>query len=477
MSETQDLVPVILAGGSGTRLWPLSRAAFPKHLVELTGSASLLQITANRLLRVSKPETVVTITAAGQAILVRRQLAALDAQLTEHLLPEPSPRNTAAAIAIAAHYAQRHVHPEAVIFVCPSDHLILDEDALIKALHQGLPAARDGKLVTFGITPSRPETGFGYIAQGMALDNYNGVMAVERFVEKPPLMQAEAMLRAGGHFWNSGMFLMKAKTMLDELGQWAPAIVAGVERAFSAFQTHGEFPLDLYDQIPSAPIDKAVMEKSAEVAVVPCDPKWSDVGSWHALWELTPKDSHDNAISGDVLLEAAEGNLIKAEHRLVALAGVSDLAVIETPDAVMVADRRRSEMVKNLVGQLLQANRKEAQVHAREFRPWGSFTVLYQGTGFGVREVVLEPHGQLTLQHHEHRDEHWVVVEGVASVELDGITQDIPTGGSVHVPRRQKHQLTNRANNLLRIIEIQLGDRLEDDDTVRHDALPRHKAS
>ncbi|MEO1144076.1 MAG: mannose-1-phosphate guanylyltransferase/mannose-6-phosphate isomerase [Cyanobacteria bacterium J06638_22] len=470
MSEFQDLVPVILAGGSGTRLWPLSRSAFPKHLVELTGSASLLQITTKRLLRVSRPEAIITITAAGQAILARRQLASLNPLLTQHLLLEPSPRNTAAAVAIAAHYARRHVHADAVIFVCPSDHLILDESALIDALRPGVGAARDGQLVTFGITPSRPETGFGYIAEGEALNGYNGVMAVNRFVEKPPLVQAESMLRAGGHFWNSGMFLMSAEAVLRELAQWAPAIASSVERSFSAFEDGGEFLPELYNQIPSVPIDKAVMEKSRHVAVVPCDPKWSDVGSWQALWELTPKDNHGNAIAGDVLIEAAKGNLVKAQHRLVTLAGVSDLAVIETPDAVMIADRRQSEMVKNLVGQLLQADRKEAHVHAREMRPWGSYTILYQGSGFAVREVILEPGGRLTLQHHEHRDEHWIIIEGVALVEINGNAQKILTGGSVHVPKGQKHQLKNDTDSLLRIIEIQLGERLEDNDTVRHGA-------
>lgn len=468
VSYRDNVIPVILAGGSGTRLWPVSRSAFPKHLTELTGTGSMLQQTAARLRELAPYERLVIVSAAGQATLVRRQLRELDPHAVAHIQLEPAPRNTAAAVALAAFEALACFGEESVIFVCPSDHLILAPERLFDAVDKGLPFARDGRIITFGITPSRPDTGFGYIATGAEIDGARGVCEVERFVEKPPRAEAERMLAAGGHYWNSGMFLMRARTLLDELAHFEPDIARRTARAFAAGrEAGGEIPLELFADIPSLPIDKAVMERSQRVLVVPCDPRWSDVGSWQALWEIMEKDDHDNVMHGDALIEAGSGNLVKSEHRLVALAGVSDLAVIETADAVLVADKTNSEAVKAIVGRLGAGNRNEADIHAREMRPWGTFTVLLREPGVTVRDVAIDEGASLDRQRHPGRSEHWTIVEGRARIERDGKSVEIGPGESLAVGRDVPHRLANGGSGTLRLIEVQTGTQLGQVGTVR----------
>lgn len=461
------LVPVLLAGGSGTRLWPLSRADFPKHLVELVGAESFLQATARRVLAVAPAQRVVTVAAAGQAILVRRQLAAIDPSLLANLLLEPCPRNTAAAVGLAAWWVRARFGERAILWVCPSDHLVRAPEELLAALARAVPVAAEGRIVTFGIAPTRPETGFGWIAFGAELDQA-GVFAVARFIEKPPRAQAEAMLAAGGYSWNSGMFVMRADVLLEELARFEPELAAGLKLAAESLGRHPERLADpqLYARLVDLPIDKAVMERSARLAVVPCDPGWSDVGSWHALWELLAKDEAGNAVSGDVALFSARDNYVRAEHRLVALAGVRDLAVIETADAVLVASRRDGELVKALVGRLAAAGRKETLCHPRELRPWGHFTTLFERSGMRIREVELDPKQRLALQCHRGRDEHWVVTAGQARVELNGQAHELSLGGTITVPRGSWHRLSNPGDEPLRVIEIQLGD-ISDEGTER----------
>lgn len=362
------LAPVILAGGTGIRLWPVSRAAFPKHLVELFGEESLLQSTARRVLHAAPASRVVTVTAAGQAVLVRRQLESIDPALLAHVLAEPSPRNTAAATALAALHARAALGDDSILWVCPSDHVMFYPDALRAALEAGLPAADAGWLVTFGITPTRPETGFGWIASADPVPHIPGVRQVASFVEKPPREAAAAMLAEGGYAWNSGMFLMRASSVLDELARHEPGLLASAEAAFATLRG-GTIDPALYAAIMSASIDKAVMERSSRVAVVPCDPGWSDVGSWHMLWELMDKDAEANAVQGDAVLVGSRNNLVRSEKRLVALAGVQGLAVIETADAVLVADRQVGEAIRGVVDALAYASRKEASVHLQETRP------------------------------------------------------------------------------------------------------------
>jgi mannose-1-phosphate guanylyltransferase/mannose-1-phosphate guanylyltransferase/mannose-6-phosphate isomerase len=462
------IVPVILAGGSGTRLWPVSRSAFPKHLVELYGEESLLQATARRVMLAAPAERVTIVAAAAQAILVRRQLAALDPALCSHMLLETVPRNTAAAVGLAALHVAATWGEAALLWVCPSDHLVLDVPKLLDAVAAGAVAAQQGRLVTFGIAPTRAETGFGWIEIGQSLPDAEGAHVVRRFVEKPPLPLAEAMLADGRHLWNSGMFLMRADVLLAELRLYEPALTEGLGHAYAATRASGrsEVPAELLERLPSLPIDKAVMERSTRVAVVPCAPRWSDIGSWRALWELMPQDARGNAVQGDVIVEDADDNLIKAEHRLVAVTGVRDLTVIETADAVLVAGKTASDGIRAMVAHMVGAGRKEPVTHAREVRPWGHFTSLHEGRQFGVREVVVDPGGRLTLQRHERRDEHWIVVEGEALVRLDDEERRVVAGEAVRVRRGSLHRLSNPGPTPLRLVEVQYGEALGDD-TVR----------
>lgn len=466
-----QIVPVVLASGSGTRLWPISRSAYPKHLVEIVGDGSLLQATIRRALKVAPADHVLTIGAAAQAFLIERQLAELDPALTQGLVLEPSGRNTAAAIALAALVARRMGLGEAVLWICASDHLMRDEPALLQAVETGALAAARGSLVTFGIHPSRPETGYGYIALGPAVEPGSPVRQVLRFVEKPPLEQAEAMLAEGGHVWNSGMFLFRADRILEELAAFEPEMLAGVERAFEdgTEQPHLAPAAAEWSGVKSTPIDKAVMERSGSVVCIPCDPQWSDVGSWHALWEMMEQDRDGNVTKGDVLLVDSRDNLVRSERRLVALGGVSNLVVVETPDAILVADRVKSEQVKNLVALLTAGQRREAELHASEVRPWGRLTALAEAPGFRVRELVLDPGASLSRQRHAERVEHWVVVDGEATAELDGVATTVAAGGSVTVPNGTIHRLRNAADRPLRLIEVSLGADLDDARTERLD--------
>jgi mannose-1-phosphate guanylyltransferase/mannose-6-phosphate isomerase len=467
------LVPVILAGGVGTRLWPISRATMPKHLARLVGDETLLQQAARRAIAVAPPERVVTVGAKAQDFLVARQLADVDLALTRHRLLEPVGRNTAAAIALAALYVRARIDPEAVLWVCPSDHLVRDPVALAGALAAALPVAAAGELVTFGITPTRAETAYGYIEAGAPLAAAPQVLQATRFVEKPPRPAAEAMLAAGDHFWNSGIFAFRADRILAELERHAPDIERAVETAFAALaEAPGggwQVPLELYEAVRALPIDRAVMERADRIALVPCDPGWSDLGSWQALWEQQAKDAHGNVARGDVVLDDAQDCLVMAERRLVACAGVRDLAVVETDDVVLVTHRARSEAIRGLVNSLKAAGRSEAGAHSEEQRPWGSFKVLHEGPGCKVKEIVVVPGGRLSLQSHRHRAEHWVVVAGTARITVDDRVLVLGPNQSVHIPLGGKHRMENPGEEPMHLIEVQCGAYLGEDDIVRYE--------
>jgi mannose-1-phosphate guanylyltransferase/mannose-6-phosphate isomerase len=467
------LVPVILAGGAGTRLWPVSRETLPKQLATLIGDASLLQQTARRVLAMAAPDHVVTVGASAQDFLVQRQLAEVSPGLGRHRLVEPVGRNTAAAVALAALYVSRELGGEALLWVCPSDHLIRDERALQAALEAAIPVAERGELLTFGIAPTRPETGYGYLRAGTPVADAGPVMTVARFVEKPPREAAVAMLAEGGHYWNSGIFLFRADRILEELAAHAPAILDAVRAASADLaETPGgalEVPLERYQAVPAAPIDKAVMERAGRIAMVVCDPGWSDLGSWHALWEQLDQDSAGNATRGDVLLDHAEDCLVIAQQRLVACSGVRDLAVIETDDAVLITDRGRSDAVGGLVQTLKALGRSEAIAHGEEQRPWGSFKVLHEGPACKVKEIVVAPGGRLSLQSHEHRAEHWVVVAGTARVTVDERVVDLESNQSIQIPLGARHRMENPGSQPMHLIEVQCGDYLGEDDIIRYE--------
>jgi len=452
------IVPVILAGGAGTRLWPVSRETMPKHLAKLIGEESLLQLTAKRLLASAPAERLVTVASTTQDLLIHRQLAEIDPDLTKHRLLEPVGRNTAAAIALAALHVRSIFGPDAVLWVCPSDHLIRDQAALDQAVRDAQSMAAEGDLVTFGITPARPETGYGYIKAGMPIGTESAVLRVDRFVEKPDLATAEAMLKAGGYFWNSGMFLFRADRILEELSAHEPAILEATEQAFDAATSDEdgsmEFPLSQYEKIPSAPIDKAVMERATRIAVVPCDPGWTDLGSWHSIWEQLAHDDQGNATYGDVLLNDAENCLVHSNHRLVACAGIKNLAIIETDDALLVTDRARSEPVKQVVASLNAVNRAEAMQHSAAEHDFGRISTLETTDDVQVRRLEIAPGKVIDQPGGTDSNIHWFVVNGTADCRFGDQRVHLETGQSADLHPKTPYSLGNMADERLTIIEV-----------------------
>ena len=451
------ILPVILAGGAGTRLWPVSRETMPKHLADVIGEESLLQLTAKRLMAEAPADRLITVAAMHQDLLIRRQLEAIHPALAANRLLEPVGRNTAAAIALAALHAEKTFGGEAVLWVCPSDHLIQDEAALSAAVKHALPAAAAGDLLTFGIQPTRPETGYGYIRTGSPVSENSAVRQVERFVEKPDLRTAEAMLAEGGYLWNSGMFLFRADRIIEELAEHEPLILKATEAAFAGVRKSGDgsfrTSLDLYERIPSMPIDKAVMERASRIAVVPCDPDWTDLGSWHAIWEQSTKDGNGNAARGDVLLHDAKNCLVHAASRLVTCAGVQDLAVIETGDAVLVVDRNRSEPVKALVADLNAAGRNETQQHRTLDQVWGRAALLDSDRDAELRKLEILPGRMIENVEGPELDLHWLVLAGSVDFERSDEQARLEAGDSADLAAGTAYRLHNKGAAPARLLE------------------------
>ncbi len=457
------LVPVILSGGSGTRLWPLSRNAYPKQLLPLVDQQSMLQ---NTLLRISHYPAVahpIVICNENHRFLVAEQLQAIE-QKNATLILEPVGKNTAPAAAIAALSALSQ-HTDPFLLVLPADHVIKDIAEFHRAIAVAESIAARDLLVTFGIKPTRAETGYGYIKQGPG-------DSVEKFVEKPDVATAQQYLQSGEYVWNSGMFMFRASIFLQELAEHAPDILASCHETFQQRLLDLDFlRLDKksFSHCRSESIDYAVMEKSANVAVVTLDAGWSDVGSWDALWEVKTADDNNNVVQGDVYLNQVTGSYVHAENRLLAVVGVSDHVVIETADAVLVAHKDYCQDVKAIVSLLKTNNRSEIDLHRRVYRPWGYYEILDGAGEYQVKRIMVKPGARLSLQSHQHRSEHWVVLSGVAIVTCDEQTLTLQANQSTYIPIGAKHRLENPGLEPLVIIEVQCGDYVGEDDIVRYE--------
>lgn len=461
--------PVILSGGSGTRLWPLSRSLYPKQLLPLVDADTMLQATVRRVKDGGRFHPPVLVANEEHRFIIAEQLRQSGAEATAIIL-EPEGRNTAPAIALAARFIQER-DPEALLLVMPSDHLIRDEAAFAAAIESAVAAAKErNALLTFGIRPDRPETGYGYICCGAPLGAHNDVHQVDRFVEKPDLTTAESYLADGNYVWNSGIFLFSAAGFLEELAEFEPEMAEAAEVAVSGGTWDSTFfrpNREAFCRSPSNSVDYAVMERTRRAAVVPVDMGWSDVGSWAALWDVSPKDAKGNVLHGDILLEGAANCYARTNGPAVALAGVENLIVVATPDAVLVTCRERSQDVKHIVDQLKAGGRDEHMVHTVVHRPWGSYQTTDRGDRFQTKRIMVKPGEKLSLQKHHHRAEHWIVVQGTARVTRGDEVLDLHENESTFIPIGVTHRLENPGKIPLHIIEVQSGSYLGEDDIVR----------
>ena len=457
------LIPVILSGGVGSRLWPLSRALYPKQLLPLLGSKTMLQQTIDRI---EEPDSMIVVSQEMHRFLVKEQLEQIELQQTNIIL-EPVGRNTAPAIALAAWHAIKNTN-SAMLLVMPADHLIMDKAEFLKKVELAQQVADNNLLVTFGIKPQYAETGYGYIKSGELINK--GCYRVEQFVEKPDKNVAQQYLNSGDYYWNSGMFLFKADVFLSELEKHSPEIHQKTKQASENINIDNNFirpDRATFKACPDMSIDYAVMEQTELAAVVPADIGWSDIGSWKSLWQASSKDQSNNVIKGDVLTELSNNCHIHADHRLVAAVGAQNLVIVETADAVLVADKSSVQNVKQLVDQLKLNERKETTLHRKVYRPWGSYEGIDIDDKFQVKRISVKSGAQLSLQKHQHRAEHWIVVRGVATVTCDDRVFEVRENESTYIPLGSVHRLENKEDQLLELIEIQTGQYFGEDDIVR----------
>ena len=471
----QTLIPVILSGGSGTRLWPLSREKYPKQLLPLIGEDSLLQATIRRIeglagIRLEAPMVVCN---EEYRFVIAEQLRLMDKAGT--ILLEPVGRNTAPALTLAALAAMRE-GGDPILLVMPADHVILDTAAFQTVVRKGMALATEGAVVTFGITPDSPETGFGYIQSGAAFGE-GGACHIARFVEKPDLATAQAYLDDGSYLWNSGLFMLRASVWLAAIAIYRQDILAACRAAWDQGSADGEFlrvNKEAFAQCPSDSIDYAVMERIAaddnalpSGVVIPLAAGWSDVGAWDSLWQVLPKDDEGNVSQGDVLLHDCRNTLVMSGGRLVACVGVEDVVVVETPDAILVVHKNKTQDVKKIVDSLKREGRPEGQLHRKVFRPWGWYDGVDAGERFQVKRIVVKPGAALSLQMHHHRAEHWIVVRGTAQVTRGDTSYLVSENESTFIPLGTRHRLENPGCVPLEMIEVQSGSYLGEDDIVR----------
>ncbi|MCQ0031959.1 mannose-1-phosphate guanylyltransferase/mannose-6-phosphate isomerase [Burkholderia glumae] len=466
-----SIFPVILCGGSGTRLWPMSRGGYPKQYLKLIGDDTLIQQTARRVKSVPDTAKPIILTNNEQRFIVAEQLRQVGVTAASIIL-EPVGRNTAPAIAVAAQLALEE-SPDALLLVLPSDHAILNEAAFTAAAQKAADIARDGYLVTFGITPDCPHVGFGYIHRGQPLGTHDMSYAVSKFVEKPDAGTAEGFVRSGEYYWNSGMFMLKASTYLEELQRFEPNIARQSGLALAAAVRDDDFvrlDADAFASSPSVSIDYAVMERTERAAVViAADLGWNDIGSWGALADLAETDENGNTAIGDVLCQSTKNSYVRAEHRMVATIGINNIVVVETADAVLVVHRDHVQDVKKVVERLHASGRSESITHRRVVRPWGAYEGIDQGDRFQVKRIVVNPSAQLSLQMHHHRAEHWIVVKGTALVTNGDQEILLTENQSTYIPLGATHRLRNPGKIPLELIEVQSGPYLGEDDIVRFD--------
>ena len=459
------ITPVIMAGGSGSRLWPLSRQLNPKQFLPLTGEGSMLQETLKRLEPLEHRAPLLICNEEHRFLVAEqvRQQGVSDARI----LLEPEGRNTAPAIAVAALQAIAE-EPDALLLVLAADHLIRDVEKFHESIGHAQTLAEANHLVTFGIVPTHAETGYGYIQRGEGLKDFG--FRVKRFVEKPDSNTAEDYLATGGYYWNSGMFLFSAKRYLDELERFQPAMVEACRAALAGASQDLDFTrldAEAFKACPSDSIDYAVMERTEQAAVVPLEAGWSDIGSWSALWDVKEHDAQGNACQGDVMLHNSRNLMVHADHRLVATVGVDDLVVVETKDAVLVAHKDRVQEVKKIVERLKREGRQEHINHREVYRPWGVYDSIDKGERYQVKCITVKPGAKLSVQMHHHRAEHWIVVSGTAKVTIGDKTQLVSENESTYIPIGQVHALENPGKIPLELIEVQSGSYLGEDDIIR----------
>ena len=461
------IVPVILAGGSGSRLWPLSRELYPKQFLTLHGTQSMLHATLQRLngMALATPWVVCN---EEHRFLVAEQLRQAE-QLNHNILLEPVGKNTAPALAVTAHYF-RQQGQDPLLLVLAADHVIQDIAAFQSSMQAAIPFAANGKLVTFGVKPSSAETGYGYIQQGAAVTPEAQAFAVTAFKEKPDQSTAEQYLQSGDYFWNSGIFLLRASDYLRNLAEYRPDIEQACARCVAGLSSDMDFiriDRDAFLACPAESIDYAVMEKTRDALMVPLGSDWSDVGSWSALWVLSDKDAQGNVHRGDVISIDSHDNYIYAESGLVATVGLHNITIVQTKDAVLVAPHDQVQQVRQVVDQLKQSGRSEHRVHREVYRPWGKFDAIDQGERYQVKHITVLAGEKLSSQMHHHRAEHWIVVSGTAKVSIDGRTQLLAENESVYIPLGATHSLENPGKIPLELIEVQSGSYLGEDDIVR----------